>query len=53
MARTIILRFDANDELILAVDKVAKKLKNTNAGVAKLSLYEFCKKILEENKHGN
>ena len=48
MSRNILLRFGANDELILLVDKVAEKLKNTNAGITKVALYEFCNKILNQ-----
>lgn len=47
--RIIILRFKPSDELILAVDKAAEKLKNTNAGITKLALWEFTNKILNEN----
>lgn len=49
MSRNILLRFDANDELIVLIDKVAEKLKNTNAGVTKMALYEFCKRVINEN----
>ena len=47
--RIIILRFNPNDSLILAADKVAEKLRNTKAGITKLALHEFCNKILMEN----
>jgi hypothetical protein len=50
MKRNILLRFEPEDELIKRVDQVAKKLKNTNSGVTKIALYEFCNKILGENK---
>ena len=51
--RIIILRFKPSDELILAVDKATEKLKITNSGIAKIALYEYCKKILEKKKHDN
>lgn len=51
MTRNILLRFEANNELILLIDKVAKKLGNTNSGVTKLALWEFVNRVL--NKDGN
>ncbi|MDP3966022.1 MAG: hypothetical protein Q8Q04_00645 [archaeon] len=45
--RNILLRFEEEDELISKIDEVAKKLGNTNSGITKLALFEFCKKILE------
>ena len=48
--RNILLRFEEEDELIIKIDEVSRKLGNTGSGVTKLALYEFCNKILgEEN----
>lgn len=47
--RNILLRFEEDDELIIKIDLVSKKLGNTKAGVTKLALYEFCNKILRDN----
>jgi len=47
--RAIILRFDSNDELILLIDKVKKKLHNPMSAIAKSALWEYCQKILNEN----
>ena len=46
--RAIINRFDSNDELILLVDKVREKLHMTATSITKTALWEYCKKILEE-----
>jgi hypothetical protein len=46
MARNILLRFEPKDELIVLIDKVAKKLGVTGSGLAKIALYDYCNKIL-------
>ena len=51
--RAIILRFQDKDRIILELDKVANILKNTNAGITRIAIYEYCKKFLGEKENGN
>lgn len=48
--KTIIVRLNAEDELFVIIERVAKKLSMTFAGLAKLALYKFCSNLnLTEN----
>lgn len=47
--RAIILRFDSNDELILAIDKVRRKLSIPMSSITKTALWEYCNRILNED----
>ncbi len=47
--RAIINRFDSNDELILLVDRVRKKLHISATAITKTALWEYCNKILKED----
>jgi len=50
--RAIINRFDNNDELILLVDNVRKKLHTSATAIVKTALWQYCQQILNENGKG-
>ena len=47
--RAIINRFDNNDELILLVDDVRKKLHTSATAIVKTALWQYCNQILNKN----
>jgi len=48
--RNILLRFNEQDEIILLVDKVAKKLGTSASALTKTALYFYCSQFEKGGK---
>lgn len=52
MVRVLFLRLNPNEELLLQLDELKKKLRLPLTSIARIALFEYCHKILKQDKNG-